>query len=235
LPTTRPERRDRRSDEIGSVVEQEVRRGGEHARHVLVVVGGRVALPRVDEDPGIVGEHGGDAVVGRRRAAGDHEFRPARAEHLDENRRLRLDVQTHPDTPSGEGTLLRELVTERREDGHVEACPLEHPRALVHERGVLDAAPLQLRERGGVTRGSPIRSTRRSKKPPCRGRFRRGRSAGARCSSEIDDVRPTEVRLALDLDVAMSRLDQIRRDTCAMATASWMGAPSHPTCAGGIR
>ncbi len=46
---------------------------------------------------------------------------------------------------------------------------------------------------------------------------------------EVDHGRlPRQLRLELDLDVAVLRLDESGRMTCASATASWIGEPSNP-------
>jgi hypothetical protein len=107
-----PSRRgtDRLGDEVGADVKQQVGRSCQDPSHMLVMVGHRVGVPRVDPDSRIAREVRRDAVVGRGRAARHDELRAAGPEHFDQDGRLRLHVKAHPYASAGERAVRGEAL-----------------------------------------------------------------------------------------------------------------------------
>ena len=144
-------------DEVGPVVEQHVRVGREDAPDVPVVGLGVVRLERVDPEVLARRHRGRDPVVGRGGAAGPRDLRAAREQRLHEDRRLRLDVEAHPDPPSLERPVPLQLRTQAAEHRHVRPGPRDALLALGRERRVGDEAGLELAEgdRGGTGHVTP--------------------------------------------------------------------------------
>ncbi len=112
------------ADQLGAVVERQVRAGGHQRVDVRPVGRPVLAAARADLHAVVGDQRRGHRVLGGQRVRGTQgDLRPARHEHAHEPRRLGGDVQARGDAQALEGTLARKALTDRDQDRHLRIGP----------------------------------------------------------------------------------------------------------------
>src|SRR5207245_8634629 len=116
-------------DEVRAVVDDEVRLQIEDLVEVRIILVVRLPLLRVDVETVLLREGRGDTVVGGQRIARRQaNYRARLSQGQGEDPGLRFDVKRHPDSKTLECFLRLELLSDRREDGHVLPGPFDPSR-----------------------------------------------------------------------------------------------------------
>jgi hypothetical protein len=123
-------------EEVGAVVERDLRPAADQRAHVGRVGVGALAAAAVDLR--LLRERGGDVVLrGQRVGGGERRVGPARDQRADEVGRLRRDVQAGGHAHARERSLRGEPLADRAQDRHLRVRPFDtgETRGRVSPRG----------------------------------------------------------------------------------------------------